>query len=50
MTEPEIDEDTIEALKEAKPLPVPEISLHALSGVTTLQAMRVSREIGRAHV
>ena len=45
MTEPEIDEDTIEALKEAKPLPVPEISLHALSGVTTLQAMRVSRVI-----
>ena len=42
MIKPEIDEDTIEALKEAKPLPVPEISLHALSGVTTLQAMRVN--------
>ena len=42
MIEPEIDEDTTEALKEAEPLPVLEISLHALSRVTTLLAMRVS--------
>ena len=42
MIELEIDEDTIEALKEAKPLPIPEISLHALLGVTTLQAMCVN--------
>ena len=42
MIEPEIDEDTTEALKEAEPLPVLEISLHALSGVTTLLAMHVS--------
>ena len=42
MIEPEIDEDTTEALKEAEPLPVLEISLHALSRVTTLLAMHVS--------
>ena len=42
MIEPKIDEDTIEALKEAEPLPILVISLHALSGVTILQAMRVS--------
>ena len=43
MIEPEIDEDTTEALKEAEPLHVLEISLHALLRVTTLLAMRVSR-------
>ena len=42
MIEPEIDEDTTEALKEAEPLHVLEISLHALLRVTTLLAMRVS--------
>ena len=42
MIEAKIDEDTIEALKEAEPLPIPVISLHALSGVTILQAMRMS--------
>ena len=42
MIEPEIDEDTAKALKEAEPPPVLEISLRALSGVTTLLAMHVS--------
>ena len=43
MIEPEIDKDTTEAFKEAEPLPVLKISLHTLSRVTTLLAMRVSR-------
>lgn len=42
MIEPKVDEDTTEALKEVEPFPIPEISLHALSGITTLQAMHVS--------
>lgn len=45
MIEPKVDEDTTEALKEAEPFLVPEISLHPLSGFNRLQAMHVSRVI-----